>query len=381
MISLLYLNRLKILIIFFAAIIFSSAFSEEETIDIWKVENEKDNQGVENSDEKKITKESIIFSDDNSETKITIDENEIQEKQKSVIGIFDPRDNNFNLNMWSQTDGSKIKKILQRIDKLKLSQLSEDLLFKVLFTNAYPPEKNLSSQEFLDIKINWLIKKKRIKDLEVLLKNNPEVGRNSKAIKFLINEYLSSVDIKSACNKINFIDRNVKNLYLDKFIIYCLINNKRNDEAQLILDLLKEKNFKEVFFEDKINFLLGLTETTTKKTADNNLLNFHLSHITNDNFQYEPEDNTDKYIWRYMSSANLLKIGNFDDENIVSTYELAAENNSFENDEIFKIYLKMNFNFNQLINATEIYKNLPGYKARGLIYQSILLTDDIEKKN
>ena len=32
--------------------------------------------------------------------------------------------------------------------------------------------------------------------------------------------------------------------------------------------------------------------------------------------------------------------------------------NSFENDEIFKIYLKMNFNFNQLANAEEIYKNL-----------------------
>jgi len=33
-----------------------------------------------------------------------------------------------------------------------------------------------------------------------------------------------------------------------------------------------------------------------------------------------------------------------------------------------------------LINAQEIYKNLPSYKARALIYQSILLTDSIEKK-
>ena len=48
-------------------------------------------------------------------------------------------------------------------------------------------------------------------------------------------------------------------------------------------------------------------------------------------------------------------------------------------DEIFKIYLKMNFNFNQLVNSKEIYKNLPNYKARGLIYQSILLSDSVEK--
>jgi len=83
---------------------------------------------------------------------------------------------------------------------------------------------------------------------------------------------------------------------------------------------------------------------------------------------------------QYLSSANLIQINNFEDEDIILTYEQAAGQNSFENDEIFKIYLKMNFNFNQLLNAQEIYKNLPNYKARALIYQSILLTDDIKKK-
>ena len=53
---------------------------------------------------------------------------------------------------------------------------------------------------------------------------------------------------------------------------------------------------------------------------------------------------------------------------------------NFEKDEIFKIYLKMSFNFQQLVNAQEVYKNLPNYKARALIYQGILLSDNIEKK-
>ena len=283
--------------------------------------------------------------------------------------------------MWLLTDGEDIKKILNRIDKLKLSKLSEDLLFQVLFTNAYSPKKNLSSDEFLKIKIDWLIDKKRIKDLETLLKNNPEVGQNSKAIKFLINEYLSSADVKSACDKINFIDSEIENNYLEKFTIYCLINNDRKEEAQLILELLKEKGFEDKFFETKIGFLLGMQESSgDKKILDDNLLNFYLSHITNDNFEYEPTDKTDKYIWRYLSSANLIQVNNFEDENIILTYEQAAAQNSFENEEIFKIYLKMNFNFNQLMNAKEIYKNLPNYKARALIYQSTLLTDNIEKK-
>ena len=64
--------------------------------------------------------------------------------------------------MWSGSDGEDIKKILKRINKLNLSKLSEDLLFQVLFTNAYSPKINLNSEEFLEIKINWLIKKNRI---------------------------------------------------------------------------------------------------------------------------------------------------------------------------------------------------------------------------
>ena len=282
--------------------------------------------------------------------------------------------------MWSQSDGDDIKKILKRISKLKLSKLSEELLFQVLFTNSYPPKKNLNSNEFLKIKVNWLIKKKRIKDLENLLKNNKEVGKNSKAVVFLINEYLSSADIKSACEKVKFIDRNIQNNYLDKFTIYCLINSDRKNEAQLNLDLLLERGFKDKFFENKMYFLLGVTDKTSQTILDDNLLNFYLSHITNKDFKFTPTEKTNKYIWRYLSSANLIQVKDFEDEDVILTYEQAASQNSFEKNEIFKIYLRMNFNFNQLLNAKEIYKNLPNYKARALIYQSILLSSNLEKK-
>ena len=375
-----HLNKLTAFVICLVILTFNSAFGEDEPADIWSKQEDQKKQSKEKDNQKDFTIESPILSDDVTKVVIKIDENQIEERGSSIIGIFDPEENNFNLNMWSQTDGEDIKKILKRIDKLKLSKLSEDLLFQVLFTNAYSPKKNLNDEEFLKIKIDWLIKKKRIKDLETLLKNNPETGHNSKAVKFLINEHLSSADIKSACDKINFIDRKVQNTYLEKFRIYCLVNNDLKDEAQLIFDLLKERDFNDEFFEDKINFLLGITDKSTPKILDNNLLNFYLSHITSDNFQYEPSDKTDKYIWRYLSSVNLVKIHNFEDEDIILTYEQAASENSFENNEIFKIYLKINFNFTQLINAEEIYKTLSNSKARALIYQSMIISDSNEKK-
>ena len=376
MISLSHLNKLTFSVIFLITLTFNPVLAEDEPADIW--EDQVDQKEQDNK--KNITIKSPILSDSVDKIIIKIDENKIKDQKQSVIGIFDPDENNFNLNMWSGTDGEEIKKVLKRIDKLKLARLSEDLLFQVLFTNAYSPKKNLDSEEFLKIKIDWLIKKKRIKNLETFLSKNVVVGKNSKAIKFLINEYLSSADIKSACDKTNFIDSKVQNDYLEKFTIYCLINNDQKEEAQLIFDLLIERGFKDQFFEDKINFLLGIKNDTTQKILDNNLLNFYLSHVTSNNFKYEPNDKTDKYIWKYLSSANLIQINNFENEDVILTYEQAAAQNSFENDEIFKIYLKMNFNFQQLINAQEIYKNLPNYKARALIYQSMMLSDNIKRK-
>ena len=380
MISLSHLNKLTLYTFFFIILGFGLSYGEEEPADIWK-KNESQIEGInQTSEEKEVVLKSPILSEDINKIVIKIDENKIEGDKESIIGIFDPEENNFDLNMWSQADGEEIKKILKRINKLKLSKLSEDLLFQILFTNAYAPRKNLNSEEFLKIKINWLIEKNRIVDLETFLKNNPKVGENSKAIKFLINEYLSSADVKSACDKINFIDRNVKNDYLEKFKIYCLINNDRKEEAQLILDLLKENGLKDNFFEDKMNFLLGINDKTNEKILDDNLLNFYFSYITSQNFEYKPTNKTNKYIWRYLSSANLIEVDDFEDESLIETYEQAASEGSFDNDEIFKIYLKMNFNFNQLVNSEEIYKNLPNYKARALLYQSILLSDNVTKK-
>jgi len=380
MISLLHLNKLIVFIVFFITLILSSALAEDDPANIWEDGENQSKENVTLTNEESATIESPIIVRDENKKVIQINEDKIEENVRSVVGIFDPQENNFNLNMWLKTDGEDIKKVLKRINKLKLSKPSEDLLFQVLFTNAYAPLKNLNAEEFLKIKVNWLIKRKRINNLETLLKNNPEVGKNSKAVKFLVNEYLSSADIKFACDKIDSLDLNVGNKYLEKFSIYCLINNDQKEEAQLIYDLLKENGFKDKFFEDKVNFLLGITSTTSQKILDNNLLNFYLSYITSGNFQYQPTDKTNNYIWRFLSSVDLIRIDDLENEEILLMYEQAAAQNSFEKDEIFKIYLKMNFDFNQLISAEKIYKNLPNYKARALIYQSMLLSNNIEKK-
>ena len=378
MINLSQLNKLILTTFFFSILIFNVGFSDT-AVDIWKKQENKKSLDNKINTEEIIIKSPILSSEENTESE-NISELELDQHEQTIIGLFDPEDNNFDIGMWLDTDGSDIKSIFKRIDKLQLSEFSEDLLFKVLFTNAYPPKKNLTSAEFLKIKIDWLIKHRRLQDLENLLLTNPAVGKEPSAIKFLINERLSNAEIKSACEKVSMIDKNVQNNYLEKFKIYCLINTDREDEAQLLFELLKERGFKDDFFEDKINYLLGFKEKTNQKIVDNNLFNFYLYQITAEDFNYQPNEKTDKYIWRYLSSSNLIQINDFEDEKVILTYEKAAEEDSFKSEEIFNIYKQILFNVNQLINADEVYKNLPNYKARALVYQSILLSDNVEKK-
>ena len=376
MINLSQLNKLTQLTILILILSLNISYSDT-TADIWKKKENDNNNPADN--EEPVLESPIIINEEISNEE-NIDEQTLESREVNFVGLFDPEENNFDLRMWLNSDGNDIKKIFKKIDKLKLSKFSEDLLFQVLFTNAYPPKKNLTSSEFLKIKIDWLIKNQRIQDLENLLLNNPEVGKESKAIKYLINERLAGADIKSACEKVNLIDKKVQNAYLDKFRIYCLINDGRKEEAQLVFELLKEKGFKDSFFENKIDILLGFKEKENSKILDDNLLNFYLSQITAKNFDYQPNEKTNKYIWRYLSSSNLIKINDFENEEVILTYEKAAAEDSFRSEDIFDIYKQILFNVNQLMNATEIYKNLPNYKARALIYQSILLSDNVEKK-
>ena len=146
MISLSGLNRL---IPFFFIILYLSfgnfSFAEEEPVDIWEDKSEKIETDSEANEKPKI--ESPILSKTIKSTKIEIDEEKVDAYNNTIVGLFDPEENDFDLNMWIPSNGKDVKDILIRLNKLKLSQFSEDLMFRVLFTNSYPPKKNLSPNE------------------------------------------------------------------------------------------------------------------------------------------------------------------------------------------------------------------------------------------
>ena len=127
-------------------------------------------------------------------------------------------------------------------------------------------------------------------------------------------------------------------------------------------------------------FLLGVNEKPDNKISDKNLLYFYLSSITVENFKYEPKPKTDKNIWKYLNASNLITVNQLEDPETINKYEEAANQGTFDKSKIFEIYLSIPFNINQLINAKNTYLSLDGYEARAIIYQKLLLSDNIENK-
>ena len=381
------LNR-KCFIIFLFSFFISLNVQSQEPIDIWSIEEKSNTNKVlntKNDDDKEIPQNSIYEMQSQSNSELNIEQSQtLVSKEVKLVGLYDPEENGLDINMWSNSNGDQILNIFKRIDKLNLSQDASEIMDILLLTNAYYPKQNITEEQFLEIKSNWLIKKSNYQLIENYLLTNQIINENSKLTKYLVDYYLSESNVKKACEIFSEIKDSIEDVYLSKFNIYCLIHNNKKEEAQLLIDLKKELNdFNDKFFEKKINYLMGYTNEPDTEISENTILNFHLSHITNPDFEFEPKNSTAKEIWRYLSTSNLLyKINDIEINELdkIANIEKATHDGNYSEKELFELYKRFQFTINQLLNIKESTKVLPAIEARALIYQGILITTNIEKK-
>ena len=377
------LKNFKLIFCLFILFSFSIITYSEEKIDIWKnkeiINNEKDKKILNSSDNSK--KLNL-----NSDTKIEkVQSIKIEDgltestKETKVFGIYDPSEFNFNLNMWSTTKAEDVRASIKRLNKINLSKTSSEIYENIILSFSYPPD-GMNNKEFVELKINWMIENKRSDLIESFLKQNQEFDGKSKAVQFLVDQNISQADLKEGCNKIEFIDSTIKDAYLEKFRIYCLVFNNKKPQAQLLLDLLREQKQSDKFFDDKINFLLGVSDKTNTKINEKNLLNFYLSSVTIKDFKYIPTKTTKKEIWKYLNAANLIKLEDVDDKSRIKELEIAANEDQIDKTIIFDIYKQIPFNLNTLVNAKNLYQTLDSTDSRSLIFQKYLLSENNESK-
>ena len=376
------LRNFKIFFYLLFLVLISTSSYGEEKIDIWQQKKEKGQTPKILETDKKIKQKNNLNISGKIESKpaIEIEDDLNNESNKvKIFGVHDPSDYDFTLNMWSSTDADDVRASIKRLKKIKLSKTSSEILENILLSFSFPPN-GMDDKEFVKLKINWLIENNRSELIEDFLKQNEEFEGKGQAVQYLVDENIAKANIKEGCEKIKFIDTKIKDSYLEKFKIYCLIYNKKDSQARLLLDLLREQKQSDKFFDDKINFLLGISPKTSDKVNDKNLLNFYLSSVTIKNFKYEPSKKTKKEIWKYLNAANLIQIENINDKQKLNELELAASSGQIDESIIFNIYKQNKFDLLTLINAKNIYKTLDGIDARSLIFQKYLLSEGYSTK-
>ena len=373
---------LKLLSKFFIILFLFSTFAKtsisNEPVDIWNIEKKGsviEEKLIENK--KSINNETIQGIKIVDQNKNIIVNNSLGANDIKLAGLYDPAENGLSIDMWSNSNGKEIKFLLEKLSSKKLSNFSEKILDVALLTNSYLPSNNISSEEFLEFKFQYLIKKKDFKLIKNFLIKNPSIKENDKIIRFYIDYHLSNSQLDKSCEIFDHV-KIITSDYLNDFKIYCLIDQNKKEEAQLLFDLKSEFGSLDEFFVKKFNILMGY-EKKDALVSDKNILKLHLSHKTNENFSYEPKIDTPKYIWKYLSTSNLLKdsdLINIENSDQVKLIETATNEGAYEEQELFDLYKRFQFDINQLINVKDAHKLIPDYQGRALLYQRLLLTSD-----
>jgi len=371
----------KFFIVFLTLCFSKQILLATEPVDIWNIEKKNISNKVKVENNDSINSKIIQGVKIDQQLEDVIVNKELDASLINLIGLYDPAENGLAIDMWSNSDGDEIKSILKKINSQKLSNFSEKILDITLLTNSYLPKNNISAKEFLDLKFEYLIKKKDFDLIKRFLIKNPSLKNSDKLVRFYAEYYLSNSKIDKSCEIFNNISL-ISDNYLTNFKIYCLINQNKKEEAQLLFDLNSEMETLDDFFVKKFNILMGY-EKNEESLSEKNILYFHLSHKTNKKFIYEPNINTPKFIWTYLSTSNLLKgAGLVDLENSkqVKLVEKVTNDEIYNEKELLNLYKRFQFDINQLINVNDVYKILPDYQGRALLYQRLLLTVDTEQK-
>ena len=202
------LNRKYLSILFFIFFLIFSVNAEDKPIDIWNIDknssSEKESnstQNIEESEEKLVTESSIYKMQSQNEDELIIEESQtLKSNEVKIVGLFDPAENGLDINMWSNSNGDQILQLFKRINKIDLSQDATEILDILLVTNAYYPKLNITKEQFLEIKSDWLIKNSNLELIEDYLLKNQIINENPKLTKYLVDYYLSRSEVNKSCD-------------------------------------------------------------------------------------------------------------------------------------------------------------------------------------
>ena len=140
------LNK-KFFFIFFIYLVFLNPINAEDNpIDIWNLEK-KENETVEETvtlDGENNNDQISVFDmqSDKNTGSIELDENLIS-KEVKIVGLYDPEEHGLTIDMWTNSDGQKLKSLFDSLEKINLSNDASEIMNISLLTNGGAGFKDL----------------------------------------------------------------------------------------------------------------------------------------------------------------------------------------------------------------------------------------------
>ena len=397
MISLLKLSKRILILSIFAS---SSSLVFSEPKDIWKQSQEitiKENQNkkIENS-ENNLNKDLPQTTFDKEKLNLSVNEISQSEEindQELIFGLYEPEDTKINLNFWSDVDNNLYSRVFETLlnkEKNSLVAVSEKVLFSKSNINVFEDK----GERHLSFIADWLINNQKMKLIDQVIDQNKIINKNAKLLKFLFTHYLSLGQIDKACSYTKLMTVDVQSIDLEKYKIFCLINNKKIKQAQSQLELTRETSSLDNFFVGKVNYLTGISDQKSDINFDN-VFYTHLTLITNDSLELKYNNfSKSKELRNYFFKSNLankllddaMKDTSPDKKkelnDLVIFLERSVNEDLYPYEKILDIYKKYNFSFNQLFQVEDAVKNLRRPESHAILYQAMLLAQkpDIKLK-
>ena len=316
-----------------------------------------------------------------------------QSNRQAIFGIYDPGATNIPVTFWDNMSPEIFDSFRQTMAQGDNRRSVNQLIARVFFSKT-----NLSNHEdkgvaYLNFVSSFLAHSQDTKLIDSVIDQNNLLLNNEQLLGFLINNNFSNYQIEKACKYAQNLGAEIKNFELQKFKILCLVQAKESKKALANLELIRENGFKDDFFIQKVNFLLGMLLARQGESKTDTLLNIHLSSLVDPMFNpsfsvFKGDLNKTKYFFNSPFVEKILlenkdskkEFVTEEDFALVEFLEQGSNIELFKTENIFAIYKKIIFGIEDLLNPNETYIKYHSVKGRALLYQAILLTKDHQQK-
>jgi len=267
-----YLIYIISLLLISAFFIKNSSLAEDikeslEPVIIWDEEEEIESFESTNKIDKSI----------NDEQKSNITETEFEFSRKNAIGLYDLSNGGFDSEIWKNSSSEDIDYLINKISFKTSSPVLKDLMIRSILTTSNPPTKQkFEIINFLDMRINFLIKNGLFYEFYKLaiLINEKEWNDN---IKHNLKKYYLLYNYKFLCKKDNLLFPNNDPYLILYYDSFCNAMSSNKLALDLNIELMNDAGTYDRGYITILEIILNNTQLNLAEIdSDLNLIHLNL---------------------------------------------------------------------------------------------------------